>query len=349
MMRATLAASLALLCGARAVFHNGPRASLHARSRQSDSRAASRFSEGDLGALENALACDVCAYSEEQREKSSSSEGYPRVDRAFSCPKVWLRLVSACPAHDWPPPKDIPADMVDAFTMHGKARTDLWYFEQRYSGGDAAASDWDARGLPARIAAATPEGAIAGINSYTLKTPAYVDAVLANHTDVINGGVGIVWGSERPWAEVLLARRGAKMTLTVEYGRTTSTHATVRATTPQRFGAFMLQHDRRFDFAFTYSSLEHSGLGRYGDALNPYGDLEAVAQTWCALKPGGLFFLGLPSGDAESSIDVVVWNAHRYYGPHRLSQLFAGYEHVHSYRSGSEPQEAIIHVLRKPL
>jgi len=28
-----------------------------------------------------------------------------------------------------------------------------------------------------------------------------------------------------------------------------------------------------FDGVITYSSLEHSGLGRYGDALNPWGDL----------------------------------------------------------------------------
>ena len=31
----------------------------------------------------------------------------------------------------------------------------------------------------------------------------------------------------------------------VEYGRVTSLHATVRVATPQRFGAFMQQHDRR--------------------------------------------------------------------------------------------------------
>jgi len=345
-MRVAMAATLALLGGAHAAAHGGPR---HARPRPSEPRASPLYSGGDVRAMETALSCDLCAYGEERPYQSRSPEGYPRVDRSFACPKLWLRLVSACPAQDWPPPKEVPADMADAYTMHGKARTDAWYLEQRYSGGKAAFSDWDSHGLPARIAAATPEDAVTGINSYTQKTPGYVDAVLANHTDVITGGVGIVWGSERPWAEVLLARRGAAMTVTVEYGRVASSHPTIRATTPPQFGAFMLRHDREFDFAFTYSSLEHSGLGRYGDALNPYGDLEAVAETWCALKPGGLFFLGVPSADAESSVDVLVWNAHRFYGPHRLAQMFAGYEHVHSYRDGSEAREAIIHVLRKPL
>ena len=33
------------------------------------------------------------------------------------------------------------------------------------------------------------------------------------------------------------------------------------------------------DLIVSYSSLEHSGLGRYGDALNPDGDKDAVAQV----------------------------------------------------------------------
>jgi hypothetical protein len=30
-----------------------------------------------------------------------------------------------------------------------------------------------------------------------------------------------------------------------------------------------------FDAIVTFSSVEHSGLGRYGDALNPWGDIIA--------------------------------------------------------------------------
>ena len=45
-----------------------------------------------------------------------------------------------------------------------------------------------------------------------------------------------------------------------------------------------------FDFAVSFSSIEHCGLGRYGDPLNPFGDFEAVAQVWCMCKPGALFF-----------------------------------------------------------
>ena len=52
-------------------------------------------------------------------------------------------------------------------------------------------------------------------------------------------------------------------------------------------GAMLAGDPRHCDFVVTYSSLEHSGLGRYGDKLNPAADLEAMAQAWCMLKPGG--------------------------------------------------------------
>ena len=35
-----------------------------------------------------------------------------------------------------------------------------------------------------------------------------------------------------------------------------------------------------FDVVVTYSSIEHSGMGRYGDPLNPWGDLIASARAW---------------------------------------------------------------------
>jgi hypothetical protein len=35
--------------------------------------------------------------------------------------------------------------------------------------------------------------------------------------------------------------------------------------------------------------LEYSGLGRYGDHLNPEGDVEASEECFCVLKPGGYF------------------------------------------------------------
>ena len=48
------------------------------------------------------------------------------------------------------------------------------------------------------------------------------------------------------------------------------------------------------DLIFSFSSLEHDGLGRYGDPINPFADLESIARAWCMLRDGGTFMLGLP-------------------------------------------------------
>ena len=84
-----------------------------------------------------------------------------------------------------------------------------------------------------------------------------------------------------------------------------------------------------FDVVFSFSSLEHSGLGRYGDKLAPFGDAEAVAQLWCLMRPGGLFFLGLPAYRNEVRRRRqchIVWNAHRVYGYVRLQHVTANWE-----------------------
>jgi len=86
-----------------------------------------------------------------------------------------------------------------------------------------------------------------------------------------------------------------------------------------------------FDVVFSYSSLEHTGLGRYGEPLAPYGDMETVAQMWCLVRPGGLFFLAVPSFFHEVRRHQrchIVWNAHRVYGYARLQHLTANWEVV---------------------
>jgi hypothetical protein len=69
------------------------------------------------------------------------------------------------------------------------------------------------------------------------------------------------------------------------------------------------------------STIEHDGLGRYGDPLDPNADLASMAAIRSLLKPRGLFFLSVPVG-----ADLLVWNLHRRYGELRLPLLLAGWE-----------------------
>jgi hypothetical protein len=87
---------------------------------------------------------------------------------------------------------------------------------------------------------------------------------------------------------------GASHVTTLEYGAIVSRHPRVSTLTPDEARiAFVNGNLPVFDVIVTYSSVEHSGLGRYGDQLNPWGDLQAIARAWCICKEGGYLLLGV--------------------------------------------------------
>ncbi len=50
------------------------------------------------------------------------------------------------------------------------------------------------------------------------------------------------------------------------------------------------------DRALSLSSFDHDGLGRYGDPINPIGDLVAMETVKQDLRSDGLLFLTIPIG-----------------------------------------------------
>jgi hypothetical protein len=82
----------------------------------------------------------------------------------------------------------------------------------------------------------------------------------------------------------------------------------------------------QYDHAISFSFVHQLGLGRFGAALNPNADLDAVHHLNCMLKPGGLLFLGIPVTQAEKGF--IDFNAHRFYGSKRLELLFKGWKKI---------------------
>ena len=116
----------------------------------------------------------------------------------------------------------------------------------------------------------------------------------------------------------------AKEVFTYEYRPIVSQHKRLKTGTPSQVARSYLGGKwRSYDVGFVYSSFEHDGLGRYGDPINPYGDLESMAKVSCLLKPGALLFFGMPTAE-----DRVAWNAHRVYGRARIPLLFAAWDVV---------------------
>ena len=97
----------------------------------------------------------------------------------------------------------------------------------------------------------------------------------------------LVIGSTWPWVEAILLYLGVDRITTLEYASQNNEHPKINLITPEELRKSILEGDvPQFDGMVTFSSLEHSGLGRYGDPLNPWGDLITMAQAWCLLKPG---------------------------------------------------------------
>lgn len=65
--------------------------------------------------------------------------------------------------------------------------------------------------------------------------------------------------------------------------------------------------------------VEHVGLGRYGDPLDPDGDLKAISELKRVLAVGGDLLFVVPVGRPE-----IMFNAHRIYAYEQILEYFMG-------------------------
>lgn len=127
-------------------------------------------------------------------------------------------------------------------------------------------------------------------------------------------------GSTHPWYEAMLIEHGVSNCTVIEYSKREPFHKDITYLQPHEVG------DRTYDACISISSYEHDGLGRYGDPLNPNGDLEAMKRTASLLNPDGLLYLSIPIG-----LDKVVFNLHRVYGRIRIEKMLEGWETIEKY------------------
>ena len=65
-------------------------------------------------------------------------------------------------------------------------------------------------------------------------------------------------------------------------------------------------------------TVEHIGLGRYGDPINPDGDLTAISELKRVLAQGGNLLFVVPLG----SVPKLIFNAHRIYSHEQIMDYF---------------------------
>ncbi len=195
------------------------------------------------------------------------------------------------------PPQQPPAKLFAEFTMHGKARLRYMYSDQTVA-------------KPTQYTQAL-------VNEYALKaaqrktlyygtTDTWLYQALAKYP--IAGKSVLIIGSVTPWYEAICLEFGGKPTV-LEYNKIQCEDKRITYALPSQLKG-------TFDCCFCISSVEHDGLGRYGDPINPAGDIEFMKRLKKLIKPDGTVFLAVPIG-----IDTLTWNACRIYGEHRLPLL----------------------------
>lgn len=130
-----------------------------------------------------------------------------------------------------------------------------------------------------------------------------------------------VLGSICSWYESVVIAYNGRPT-TIEYNKIISLDSRLKTMTVAEYD----KNPIKFDALVSISSFEHDGLGRYGDPIDPDGDIKAMARCKAMLKQGGLLFLAIPIAQ-----DTLSWNTHRIYGEIRLPLLLEGWEIVDSF------------------
>ncbi|XP_052070551.1 uncharacterized protein LOC127709189 [Mytilus californianus] len=212
-------------------------------------------------------------------------------------------------------PRNIPSVFQEDFTMGGKIRVHKSYFNQPYLGNDARTPVWT-KSLINKYLLQARQGKLFGAYGIS-ETNALRDGL--RHAPGVKNGRILVIGSERPWVEACLLEAGAYNIVTLEYGKIHSEHDNITTIVPSEYRRQYLDNTLGlFDVVVSFSSIEHSGLGRYGDVLNPWGDLIVVARAWCVTKSNGSLVLGVLY---DINHDFIAFNAHRCYGRKRYPYL----------------------------
>ncbi|XP_013406728.1 uncharacterized protein LOC106171118 [Lingula anatina] len=264
---------------------------------------------------------EVCDFS------IHKSKGMSFVKKNFNCHNIFLRLKYPPGKVYKPPLREPPKELLDAFTQNGDMALGSFYMDGTTASKGSVFKIEDMNKL------IKDDKELKMIGSYGRESAKFKNG-LSKYKSELTGKSGIVIGSIRPWIEVMLINIGVKHVTTVDYNSVIFEHPQISfKLMPDLADESIKNQPPQFDFAASFSSLEHSGLGRYGDPINPYGDFEAAAQIWCMLKPGGLFFLGVPAsfGKRKGTLD---YNAHRIYGEARIEQLTANFEEIYRFHTG---------------
>tara|TARA_B110000971_G_C20025056_1_gene508332 strand:- start:2129 stop:2899 length:771 start_codon:yes stop_codon:yes gene_type:complete len=223
------------------------------------------------------------------------------------------------------PYKYIPAELKNMYTINGKIPIFDWYLDGTK---DLLRKEWTNNYINSFLRRYTVENIK---NSREGKSP-YGHEVCINlltsfeESNIKNKNVAVI-GSTSPWIEAILINMNNKVT-TVEYNIPECNLDIIKC---RDYFNYFQKNKETFDAIVSFSSIEHSGLGRYGDPLDPDGDIKTMNSIYDNLVDKGILIWGAPVGK-----DALTWNAHRVYGPIRLPLVLKKFEEINWYGKTKE-------------
>jgi len=218
--------------------------------------------------------------------------------------------------------------MVEQYTRNGTVALRNFYVDDT-NGGEETHFKYSAKNIESlmkgverqllKMQTLLEEGDAAAIMVARLPPRDWFYYAAAKYASSFDNAQVAVFGSMEPFAEATALALGAAHVTTIEYNNLTLQHERLSTLSKHDFSSLYSctsPYLASFDVAISLSSFDHDGLGRYGDPLDPDGDLKAMRQALGLLKPGGLLFLTVPLG-----LDLVVFNLLRRYGALRLPLL----------------------------
>eukprot|EP01126_Amoeba_proteus_P026879 TRINITY_DN2660_c0_g1_i4.p1 TRINITY_DN2660_c0_g1~~TRINITY_DN2660_c0_g1_i4.p1 ORF type:complete len:332 (+),score=77.31 TRINITY_DN2660_c0_g1_i4:79-1074(+) len=228
--------------------------------------------------------------------------------------------------------ESLPTHVQDEFLLGGKVNLDKSKYTEQDKGGVSwkgiYAKDQFEKQLKAGIEALrlTKEGKGVPANVVSDIRPGWYPCLVKNLLKAlqefdISGKDILVVNPGRPWNEALALDVGVRgITVTdrlnivpgSEYEGQPKMKFVLSSNLTGKFDAIFKMDD-------TYSSFMHYGVGRYGDPIDPNGDIKIIQALKTFLKPDGYLFFSLPLGP-----DTLEYNLHRIYGRERYALMTRG-------------------------
>tara|TARA_Y100000592_G_scaffold15326_2_gene22352 strand:- start:2401 stop:3246 length:846 start_codon:yes stop_codon:yes gene_type:complete len=211
------------------------------------------------------------------------------------------------------PPRQIPLELYDEYTLGGEIGLRFWYSDET-SGGKREPNRYTREIIDEKVALAKEKKL-----GYYGKVADYIHEAFSDFP-VREKSIAIM-GSNNPVCEGFCLAYDSSP-IVIEYNEIICEDDRIKTYTVEEF----YNDPFECDTAISISSFEHDGLGQYGDPLDPNGDLKAMQRMKDTVKKDGILYLAVPIG-----MDRIDWNVHRVYGRLRLPMLLEGWEVLKAY------------------